>query len=152
MVDFCSRSLSNGKKFSIEAHVIKLQRLLTPLINGSQIIQRDIDELEAYFWSAERLSRPAGGGDGKQNSKNNVTPSDALDQLVLCAKSLQHDVTEIANFLALNSTALFRETERLNAAASTTTLTSTGSSSVVSLVFVNNVKFHREGDRGLLQL
>ena len=123
MVDFSSRSVSNAKKFSIEALVMKLQRLLTPLINGSQIIQRDVDELEAYFWSVDRLS---------VSSFQSSSPTDALDQLVICAKSLLHDVTEVANFLALNSSALFREAERLNPPNTTTTISSSSSSQVIS--------------------
>ncbi|CAG7833422.1 unnamed protein product [Allacma fusca] len=110
LTDFCSRTVSNARTFSIEILVTKLQRLLNPLINASQIIQRDIDELEAYFWSVDRLSRPV-------DSNGRTSSSDALDQLVLCARSVQHDSTEIANFIALNSKAFFLDQERLNASA-----------------------------------
>jgi hypothetical protein len=102
MADFASRSMSNVKKLGDEVLLAKLHRLLTPVINGSQIVQRDVDELEAYFWSVDRLSVSPG------THEKNIS-GDALDQLILCAKSLKHDVTEISNFLALNSTALFRE-------------------------------------------
>jgi hypothetical protein len=104
IAEFATRSLSNAKKVGDELLVTKLHRLLTPVMNGSQIVQRDVDELEAYFWSVNRLSISPGG----QNEKNNAS-GDALDQLILCARSLKHDVTEIANFLALNSSTLFRE-------------------------------------------
>jgi len=100
--DFCSRTVSNAKRFGLDGLVLRLQKLLGPLSNGSQILQRDVDELEAYLWSVDRLSVGA-------NEKEAV--GDALEQLVLCARSLQYDVTEIANFIALNSTPLFQETE-----------------------------------------
>jgi len=107
MADFASRSMSNVKKLGDEGLLTKLHRLLTPVMNGSQIIQRDVDELEAYFWSVDRLS--VASSSGNHASKN--VSGDALDQLILCARSLKHDVTEISNFLALNSSALFKEDE-----------------------------------------
>ena len=104
MSDFSARSVSNAKKLGLEPLVLRLQRLLNPLTTGSHIIQKDVDELEAYLWSIDRLSVPI---------SEDAPSADALDQLVLCARSLQHDVTEIANFIALNSTALFRDEEAL---------------------------------------
>lgn len=80
----------------------KLHRLIIPIMNGSGIIQRDVDELDGYFWSPDRLSVSSGS-----HEKN--ASGDALDQMILCARSLKHDVTEIANFLALNSSTLFRD-------------------------------------------
>ncbi|CAL8133119.1 unnamed protein product [Orchesella dallaii] len=110
MADFASRSLSNAKRLPDDSSSIsvRLHRLLTPVINGSQIIQRDVDELEAYFWSIDRLS--ISNGDSSNNHMNGS--GDALDQLILCSRSLKHDVTELANFLALHSTALYKEAER----------------------------------------
>jgi len=88
-----------------------MQRLLTPVIDGTQIIRKDVDELDAYNWSIDRLS-------AAENSGRNIS-GDALDQLILCAKSLKYDATEIANFLAYNSTVLFStENENKNSVKS----------------------------------
>lgn len=108
MIAFCTRSISNAKKPGTETILVaKLQRLLTPLIKSSQIIERDVEELEAQFWSIDKLCIRNYNHDGSKSLDEQTI--DVLDQLVLCAKSLTHDVTEMANFIALNSTTLFRE-------------------------------------------
>lgn len=108
-----------------------------------------MDELDAYFWSVDRLS--LSGGDVQHPSSNHlVSSSDALDQLILCSRSLKHDVTELANFLALHSTALYNKPEhsqssvvgKVQAPASSTggitnrTRTASGTSQVVVVSFV----------------
>lgn len=109
--DFCSRAIFNAKKCGDVQIMKKMQRLLTPVIDGTQIIRKDVDELDAYNWSIDRLS-------AAENSGRNIS-GDALDQLILCAKSLKYDATEIANFLAYNSTVLFStENENKNSVKS----------------------------------
>jgi len=97
-----------------------------------------LDELDAYFWSVDRLCVAHG-----TNAKT-ASPPDALDQLVLCARSLKHDVTEIANFLALNSSALFKETDVSQQNSATITETGSGEEpedyDYVSLVPVSTEK------------